>query len=94
VGHVHAAGKKPDLGFLSVILLGGFEEEKLHPYTREDDKLVESGTPLSTQIGVVSRPSTIDARPGSSASSSRPGKQPLIVSRKKGEGIDNLISYS
>jgi hypothetical protein len=52
----------------------------------EDDELVESGTPLSTQIGVASSPSTIDARPGPATTSSRPSKQPLIVSRKRGRG--------
>ena len=39
------------------------EEEEIHPYTMEDDELVESGTPLSTHIGVASPPSSIDARP-------------------------------
>jgi hypothetical protein len=64
------------------------EEEEIHPYTMEDDELVESGTPLSTHIGVASPtpPSSIDVRPGPSASSSRPGKQPLILSRKRGRG--------
>jgi hypothetical protein len=62
------------------------EEEELHPYNMEDDELVESGTPLSTQIGLASPPSNIDARSRPSASSSRPGKQPLIVSRKRGRG--------
>ena len=42
---------------------GGGGGGELHPYTMEDDELVESGTPLSTQIGVASPPSTIDARP-------------------------------
>jgi hypothetical protein len=59
------------------------EEEEIHPHTMEDDELVESGTPLSTHIGVVSPPSSIDVQPGPSASSSRPGKQPLILSRKR-----------
>jgi hypothetical protein len=36
------------------------EEEEIHPYTMEDDELVESGTPLSTHIGVASPPSNID----------------------------------
>jgi hypothetical protein len=63
------------------------EEEEIHPYTMEDDELVESGTPLSTHIGVASpTPSSIDVRPRPSASSSRPGKQPLILSRKRGRG--------
>jgi hypothetical protein len=62
------------------------EEEEIHPYTMEDDELVESGTPLSTHTGVASPPSSIDVRPGPSASSSRPGKQPLIFSRKRGRG--------
>jgi hypothetical protein len=65
---------------------GEEEEEEIHPYTMEDDELVESGTPLSTHIGVASPPSSIDVRPGPSASSSRPGKQPLIFSRKRGRG--------
>jgi hypothetical protein len=51
-----------------------------------DDELVESGTPLSTQIVAAGPPSSIDARSGPSASSSRPGKQPRIVSRKRGRG--------
>jgi hypothetical protein len=62
------------------------EEEEIHPYTMEDDELIESGTPLSTHIGVASPPSSIDVRPGPSASSSRPGKQPLILSHKRGRG--------
>jgi hypothetical protein len=62
------------------------EEEEIHPYTMEDDELVESGTPLSTHIGVASPPSNIDVRPGLSASSSRPSKQPLIFSHKRGRG--------
>ena len=62
------------------------EEEEIHPYTMEDDELVESGTPLSTHIGVVSPPSSIDVQPGPFASSSRPGKQPLIFTRKRGRG--------
>jgi hypothetical protein len=54
----------------------------------EDDELVESGTPLSTHIGVASPTplSSIDVRQGPSASSSRPGKQPLILSHKRGRG--------
>jgi hypothetical protein len=62
------------------------EEEEIHPYTMEDAELVESGTPLSTHIGVASPPSSIDVRPRPSASSSRPGKQPLIFSHKRGRG--------
>ena len=64
------------------------EEDEIHQYTMEDNELVESGTPLSTHIGVVSHtsPSSIDVRPGPSASSSRLGKQPLILSSKRGRG--------
>jgi hypothetical protein len=63
------------------------EEEQEKEEEQEDDELVESGTPLSTHIGVASpTPSSIDVRPGPSASSSRPGKQPLILSRKRGRG--------
>jgi hypothetical protein len=63
------------------------DEEEIHPYTMEDDELVESGTPLSIHIGVASpTPSSIDVRPGPSASSSRSGKQPLILSGKRGRG--------
>jgi hypothetical protein len=45
----------------------------------------------STQFGVASPPSIIDrhivdARPGPSASSSRPSKHPLIFPRKRGRG--------
>jgi hypothetical protein len=67
------------------------EEEELHPYTMEDDVPVENETPPSTQFGVASPPSIIDrhivdARPGPSASSSRPSKHPLIFPRKRGRG--------
>jgi hypothetical protein len=63
------------------------EEEQEEEEEQEDDELVESGTPLSTHIGVASpTPSSNDVRPGPSASSSRPGKQPLILSRKRGRG--------
>ena len=62
------------------------EEEELHPYTMEDDVLVENETPSFTQFGVASPPSSIDVRPGPSASSSRPGKQPPIFSLKRGRG--------
>jgi hypothetical protein len=63
------------------------EEEQEEEEEQEDDELVESGTPLSTHIGVASpTPSSIDVRPGPSASSSRPGKQPLVLSRKRGRG--------
>jgi hypothetical protein len=63
------------------------QEDEEEQEEEEDDELVESGTPLSTHIGVASpTPSSIDVRPGPSASSSRPGKQPLILSRKRGRG--------
>ena len=62
------------------------DEEQEEEEEQEDDELVESGTPLSTHIGVASPPSSIDARPGPSASGLRPGKQPLIVFCKRGRG--------
>jgi hypothetical protein len=67
------------------------EEEELHPYTMEDDVLVENETPPSTQFGVASPPSIIDchivdARPRPFVSSSRPNKHLLIFPRKRARG--------
>jgi hypothetical protein len=60
----------------------------------EDDELVESGTPLSTHIGVASPSSSIDVRPGPSASVQGLANNTGLFLVKGGEGIDNLIPHS
>jgi len=67
------------------------QQQELHPYTMEDDVLVENETPPSRQFGVASPPSIIDrhivdAQPRPSTSSSRPSKHSLIFPRKRGRG--------